>query len=467
MSAPYVALSEDTLDRLRDIFGPKGCCALPEELASLCCDESGLPSLSQAEAAVYAQNAGQISALMQLANERRFTVTPRGAGTGLAGGANPGHGGVILCMESMNSLRIDAANLVAEVEPGVITATLRDAAREQGLFYPPDPASLDTSSIGGNAATNAGGPACVKYGTTRDYVLGLEAVLPTGEIVSAGVRTRKGVVGYDLAHLIVGSEGTFGVITKLILKLVPLPQATRSLVAAFPDMGAAMRCVTGILTRGCLPSAMEFLDHTCLALVGDLLPFDTKGDGALLLIETDGSQAQAARESEAITAICREFGATSVLPAADEEQRQRLWWVRRQVSVRIHESCKVYIPEDVVVPIGSIATLVGALPAMEQTHGVRIYAFGHAGDGNIHLNLTAENSEDAPKVEAAVQDALRLVLKLGGTMSGEHGVGIAKRPFVPMELSEKSISLQRGIKKLFDPAGVLNPGKLFPDPEGE
>jgi len=469
MSLSFAPLDAATLETLADIFGASGCATDPEALRPLCRDEGGLPDAGCAEAAVWPTNADQISRLLRLANEKRFAVTPRGAGSGLAGGICPVHGGVILCLERMNRiLNIDTQNLVAEVEPGVITRDLRDAAAAKGLFYPPDPASLDTSSIGGNAATNAGGPACVKYGTTRDYVLGLEAVLPSGEPIAAGVRTRKGVVGYDLAHLLVGSEGTLGVITKLVLKLVPLPPATRALAALFADLESAMNCVTQILVRGHLPSALEFMDHSCLELVGDMLPFhlpDGLDNGAMLLLELDGPEALIAEEMQAVAGICQELGALELLPAADETSRQELWRVRRQVSVRIHESCEVYVPEDVVAPIGRIAALVAALPGIEAAHGVRIFAFGHAGDGNIHLNITAQDAADAPRVEAAVLDALRLTLSLGGTMSGEHGVGLAKMRFLPLELSPCSLELQRGIKRLFDPNDVLNPGKLFPAPD--
>lgn len=463
---PYRPLSATVLEELRRIFGPEACVTAPEELGRLGRDEGGGEFGGCAEAAVYATDTAQISALLRLANQERFAVTPRGAGTGLSGGLCPCQGGVLLCLERMNRiLSIDTENLVAEVEPGVITHALREAARAKGLFYPPDPASLESSSIGGNAATNAGGPACVKYGTTRDYVLGLEAVLPNGEVIAAGVRTRKGVVGYDLAHLLVGSEGTLGVITRLILKLVPLPPAARGMVALFPDMTAAMRCVTQILVRGYLPSALEFLDQSCLALVGELLPFAPPAEaGAMLLIEVDGPDKLLDEQLDAIGAICAELGALVQLPARDEEQRRRLWWVRRQVSTRIHESSAVFVPEDVVVPLGRIAQLVALLPAIEARHGVRVYAFGHAGDGNIHLNFTAQRGEQAPAVERAVLDALREVLSLGGTISGEHGVGLAKLPFVHLELSPASLALQRGIKALFDPNNILNPGKLFPEP---
>ncbi len=455
----YTPLSTETLDQLRGIFGPDN--VLTGDIGKYCRDEGG--HVRGAEAAVFATNAEQIAALLKLANAKRFPVTPRGTGTGLAGGACPEYGGVVLCLERMNRiLRIDADNLYAEVEPGVLTRTLRDAAAARGLFYPPDPASLDTSSIGGNAATNAGGPACVKYGTTRDYVLGLEAVLPDGEFLQAGVRTRKGVVGYDLTHLLVGSEGTLCVITRLLLKLVPMPPAVATMTAVFQDMHQAMRCVTRILVQGHLPAAIEFLDHACLDLVGGLLPFPLPaGAGALLLLEADGPEAQARADIQAMGAICTEQGALTLLSATNDTQRDELWHMRRQVSVRIHERSAIFVPEDVVVPIGRIAALVDALPRIERTHALRVYAFGHAGDGNIHLNFTAQDAAAAPNVERAVREVLSLVLDLGGTISGEHGIGLAKKRFLPLELSPRSIRLQRDIKELFDPGMILNPGKLF------
>ncbi len=455
----YTSITESILADLREIFGADN--VLTRDIDHLGRDEGGHVRLP--EAAVFATSAQQIQQLLVLANHLGFPVTPRGTGTGLAGGACPEHGGVVLCMERMNRiLRIDTDNMYAEVEPGVLTRQLRDAAATRGLFYPPDPASLDTSSIGGNAATNAGGPACVKYGTTRDYVLGLEAVLPSGELLQAGVRTRKGVVGYDLTHLLVGSEGTLGVITKLLLKLVPLPPAVATMAAVFTDMHQAMRCVTQVLVRGHLPSAIEFLDRSCLELVGDLLPFDVGGEaGAMLLIEADGPESQIQADIQAMGVICRELGALALLPAKDEEQRQQLWHVRRQVSVRIHERYAVYVPEDVVVPIGRIAALVEQLPGIERVHNMNIYAFGHAGDGNIHLNLTADDPAAAPHVERAVQECLDLVMSLGGTISGEHGIGLAKKRFLPMEIAPHSVRLQRSIKNLFDPNEILNPGKVF------
>ena len=471
--------SAQTLALLAREFGPDLLIGTAD-LDARSSDESGLVRLPVA--VLLAKNEAQVARLLTLANELHFAVTPRGAGTGLAGGCLPdacradaclpeagdGQGGVVLDLSAMDRIvSIDTQSLTATVEPGVITGELKRAARAQGLFYPPDPASLATCTIGGNAATNAGGPACVKYGTTRDYVLGLRAVLPTGEVIRAGANTRKGVVGYDLARLLVGSEGTLGVITQLTLKLLPHPESAACLAAVFPGLDPAMRAVINVLGRGHLPSAMEFLDARCLRLVGDLLPFRVVGEkSALVLIECDGDPEQTRREMAAMEAICRELGATDLIPpATDDADREAVWTVRRSVSTRIHEACAVYIPEDIAVPIGKIADMVAALPEVEERFGVTIFAFGHAGDGNIHLNLTAPDESLRPQVEAAAEDCVRLALGLGGTMSGEHGIGLAKRGLLPLELSPVSIRVQRGIKNLLDPRGVLNPGKIFP-PEG-
>jgi len=415
------------------------------------------------EMVVAATSVEQVQTLMRLANRWHFPVTPRGLGTGLTGGALPIAGGVVLSLARMNRiLSIDGRNRVAIVEPGVVTGEFKNSVRQQGLFYPPDPASLDTCSIGGNAATNAGGPSCVKYGTTRDYVLGLEAVLPSGEIIEAGVQTRKGVVGYDLVHLLVGSEGTLGIITKLILKLLPHPPALTTLVAMFSRLSVAMQAVIGVLTRGHLPCAMEFLDYRCLELVDDLLPFEGVDQAeALLLIEVDGHPECIQMEIERIGEVCLEHDAISVLLAPDANKRAQLWDVRKQVSLRIEHESPVYIPEDVVVPIGYIADLVEALPEYERTYNIKVYCFGHAGDGNIHLNITASNPNARSQVEAAVEAILRKVLAMGGTISGEHGIGMAKKRYLPLELSAPNIQLQKQIKRLLDPNLILNPGKIF------
>ncbi len=416
------------------------------------------------ELVVRAQNTGDIQTLMRLANTHRFPVTPRGGGSGLAGGCLPTCGGVVLLMDGLDKIiEIDRKNLIMRVEPGVISEEVRKAADHAGLFYPPDPAGMDQSTIGGNAATDAGGPACVKYGTTRDYILGLEAVLPDGELITTGVETRKGVVGYDLTNLLVGSEGTLGIITSLILKLVPKPAAVKTMMCVFEDMVSAMNGVAAIMGEGYLPSAIEFLDHRCLKLIGDLLPFSLNHPKpSVLIIEVDGPRRQVDDDIQAIIDIAKRESAIETLMARTDEEREKIWAIRRSVSLRIHDYAKIYIPEDIVVPITAIAELVDALPAYEEKYEFEVFAFGHAGDGNIHLNITSQQPEKEALTWQGTQALLELTLRLQGTISGEHGIGLAKRDYISMELSKTSMELQKRIKRLFDPNQVLNPGKLFP-----
>jgi D-lactate dehydrogenase (cytochrome) len=463
MGPDFRPLSPETVARIREAVAPATVIEDPAKKEPFGRDGT-LDAFAMPELVVEATSAVQISALLKLANELRFPVTPRGLGTGLAGGAVPIHGGVLLSLAKMNRiLAIDRDNFIAMVEPGVLNKDLKDAAREAGLYYPPDPASYDTCSIGGNAATNAGGPSCVKYGVTREYVLGLDAVLPTGELIRTGVRTRKGVVGYDLTRLLVGSEGTLGVITQLTLKLIPHPPAITTLVSLCPSLSVAMEAIRAILGAGHIPCVVEFLDRHCLDLVGDLLPFEgVKDAGAFLLIETDGAPEIIAREIEAIGELCLGSGADQVLLAPDARRRERMWEVRKAVSLRIEERYPVDVHEDIVVPIRRIADFVRRLPPLEETYGMRIYTFGHAGDGNLHLSMTAETRESRERIDRGIEEILKLVLDMGGTISGEHGIGMMKSRYLPLELSPESIRLQRGIKSLFDPQGILNPGKVFP-----
>ncbi|MDO9515150.1 MAG: FAD-linked oxidase C-terminal domain-containing protein [Syntrophales bacterium] len=457
----YTSINSEILSKIKEAVGTDAVIQDPEKLIEFgkdAAEDAHIPDL-----VVEATSARQIQKLLRLANRHCFPVTPRGLGTGLAGGSVPLFGGVLLSLAKMNRiLAIEQDNLIAVVEPGVVTLDLQNAVKEKGLFYPPDPASLDTCSIGGNAATNAGGPACVKYGTTRDYILGLEAVLPSGEIIKAGVRTRKGVVGYDLRHLLLGSEGTLGVLTKLILKLIPLPQAITTMVAFFPKLTSAMESVTAMLIRGHVPCAVEFLDDRCLEITKDMLPFkEAQSAKAMLIIETDGVQDVIERQMEAIGEICLECSATDVIMAPDSLKRARIWEIRRAVSLRIEERFPLFLHEDVVVPIGKIAELVGGLRGLEEMYGMNVYSYGHAGDGNIHVNITAEDPKNRDRIEEGIKDLLRKVLSIGGTISGEHGIGIAKKRFLSMELSAESIRIQKAIKDIFDPNQILNPGKIF------
>lgn len=457
----YQAITPEITALIREAVGEGVVITDPEKLEPFGKDATELFHLP--DVLVEATTTEQVQQLLRLANEHCFPVTPRGLGTGLTGGSVPLSGGVLLSLAKMNRiLTIDSQNLIAVVEPGVVTGDLRKAAQSKGLFYPPDPASIDTCSLGGNAATNAGGASCVKYGTTRNYILGMEVVLPSGEIIQAGVQTRKGVVGYDLAQLLMGSEGTLGIITKLIVKLIPLPPAVTTLVALFSSLPSAMQAVTALLTSGYLPSAIEFMDHQCLELVGDLLPFDgVRESKAFLLVETDGAPGVIEKEIEQMGEVCMEYDPVNVFLAPDSYRRAQMWEVRRQVSVRIEEHASVYIPEDVVVPLGRIAEFVEMLPELAEAFGVKIYAFGHAGDGNIHLNITAESRDQAQRIDEGIEAILKRVLSMGGTISGEHGIGFAKKHLLHLELSPESIRLQRELKRVFDPNLILNPGKVF------
>ena len=458
----YSPITDDIRRRISHALGDECIVSEPDEIEPYSQDASGLSY--PPELVIRVQETTQIQRLMRLANEYKFPVIPRGGGSGLAGGCLPVLGGVVLSLEKLNRIiSVDTQNLIAQVQPGAITKDLREAAQQKKLFFPPDPAGMDQSTIGGNAATNAGGPSCVKYGTTKDYILGLEAVLPSGQMINTGTQTRKGVVGYDLTQLLVGSEGTLGIITGLILKLIPCPAAVSAMTAVFSDLPSAMQAVTQILNRGHLPSAIEFLDAKCLLLVKDILPFHIPGEkSTLLIIEVDGDPAQTKRNIKTIGKILKEVGATHLLPAFNEKEREDIWNVRRQVSLRIHDNYALYIPEDVVVPIGKIPALVAELPKLEAEYGFDIYAFGHAGDGNIHLNITAQTRDNMNRVEMGVKAILARVIQMGGTISGEHGIGQAKKRYLSMELSAENIRLQIEIKKIFDPNMILNPGKIFP-----
>ncbi|MBI9091745.1 MAG: FAD-binding protein [Desulfobacterium sp.] len=433
----------------------------PERLVDYNKDASELRFVP--EMVVTPKTTQEVAALVCLANKHHFPLTPRGGGSGLAGACLAQFGGVVLSLEGMNQIRtIDTRNFIMEVEAGAISLDVREAAAEKGLFYPPDPAGMDKSTIGGNAATDAGGPACVKYGTTRDYILGLEAVLPTGEIITTGVKTRKGVVGYDLTNLLVGAEGTLGIITALTLKLIPKVSATTCIMAVFHDMVTAMEAVSTVMANGHLPSAIEFMDHRCLDLVGEMLPVALPpGKPSVLIIEIDGNKGRIQEEIQDIAGRCTAMGAFHIIPAPHDAEREKIWEVRRQVSLRIHDYAPLYVSEDVAVPLSAIADLVNRLPGFEKQYKLEIFAFGHAGDGNIHLNVTAQNRDIIPLVNQGIRALLQLVLDLGGTISGEHGIGIAKKEFIAMELSATSLALQKGMKRLFDPNNILNPGKIF------
>lgn len=409
----------------------------------------------------------EIVAIARLCNEHRVPLVVRGAGTGYTGGAVPAHGGVVVSMERLNRiLDIDQTNLLAVVEPHVITGDLQRAVENVGLFYPPDPASLETSSIGGNVAECAGGPRAFKYGTTKQYVLALEAVLPTGEIVKTGSKAVKNVVGYDLTRLLVGSEGTLAIITKITLRLIPKPPARATLLALFADIQTAVNGVTALIQRRVVPAALELVDAASLSAVNDHLGQEVvpSGTGAVLIVEADGIQAAVDDEIDRVADACREAGATRVSLAASEDDRDRLWNVRRLLSASLKATGLLKINHDVVVPRGRVPELFGVIQKIRKDFGLMVAAFGHAGDGNIHVNLMIDRTDPQQLARAAKAERVLFerVVALEGSISGEHGIGFAKAPYVSIELSPEEIALMKRVKTAFDPNGILNPGKIFP-----
>jgi len=395
-------------------------------------------------------------------------MVPRGAGTGYTGGAVPSRGGAVISLERMNRiLEIDEANLIAVVEPNVVTGDLQDAVEKLGLFYPPDPASLRQSVIGGNVAECAGGPRAFKYGTTKQYVLGLEAVLPTGQVVETGGKVVKNVVGYDLTHLLVGSEGTLAIITKIILRLIPKPPVQATLRATFRRVEEAVNGVTEIIRERVVPAAVELVDGPSLEAVARYLQVRSlapEGTAAILLVEVDGVPAAVADEAARVERALALAGATEIRRARDEAERQELWRVRRELSLSLKMIAKLKFNHDVVVPKGRIPELFELVAAIAADFRLRIPCFGHAGDGNIHVNIMVDpdNADEVARAHEAERVLFAGVVALEGSISGEHGIGFAKAPFLTLELSEEEIALMKRVKAAFDPQGILNPGKIFP-----
>ena len=391
----------------------------------------------------------------------------RGAGTGYTGGAVPTSGGIVLSMARLNRiLEIDELNLIAVVEPNVINGDLQRAVARLGLFYPPDPASLDTSSIGGNVAECAGGPRAFKYGTTKRYVLALEAVLPTGEILHTGSKAVKNVVGYDVTQLLVGSEGTLAIITRITLRLIPQPPARATLSASFMNVRHAVDAVSALIARRVVPAAIELVDEDSLRAVESYVGRSVvpAGAGALLIVECDGTAAGVEEEMASVTTACEDTKALAVTRATIDTDRDALWHVRRQLSLALRATGLLKINHDVVVPRGRVPELFDVIADLKQRHALRVASFGHAGDGNIHVNLMVNKDDPQERARAtqAERELFERVVSLEGSISGEHGIGFAKARYLPIELSPEEIALMKRVKTAFDPNGILNPGKIFP-----
>ncbi len=459
-------LTDPIKKELSSIVGADNASFSVEDLISYSYDATN--NAFRPEGVLFPAASAEVSDILRLASDEGFPVVPRGAGTGFTGGSVPVEGGIVLSLERMTRiLDIDTENLTATVEPGVIGWELGQELLPLGLFYPPDPTSYKFSTIGGNIAENAGGPSAVKYGVTRDYILGLEAVLPTGEIIHTGARTMKGVVGYDLTRLIVGSEGTLAIVTEAMLRLLPLPESKKTMLGVFPGLAAAAGAVSDIIGAGIIPATLEIMDPASVRCATEYTGTTLPEDSALLLVEVDGPSVAVERDSARIEEMLRARGAVDVQSALDKKGVKDLWKTRRAMSAALFRLRPNKINEDVVVPRSCITELVTGINAIAADTGLLIVSFGHAGDGNIHVNIMYDKKDEreALSAEDAVRRVFELVLGLGGTISGEHGVGTTKAGYIGMELSPGVLALMRGIKNAFDPKGILNPGKIFP-PQG-
>jgi glycolate oxidase len=437
----------------------------PEDLAVYSYD--GTFAEHRPEVVVLPGSTEQVSQVVRLAAAERMPVVTRGMGSGLAAASVPFNGGIVLSLTRMNRIgEIDLVNATAQVEAGVITADLQTAVEQVGLFYPPDPSSIKHSTIGGNIACNAGGPRCLKYGVTGDYVLGLSVVLADGRVLRCGGKLIKDVAGYDLKALFTGSEGTLGVITEALLRLRARPKVARTALVEYPRLEDAARSVNAILSAGIVPATLELMDETALACIEEAmhlgLPLDVE---ATLLIESDGNEAEIVQgEIEAIAEICRAWGARQVKVARDEVERTSLWKARRSVSPALARKAPNKLGEDITVPRSAIPEAIRQLKAISTRYSLPIVIFGHAGDGNLHPNILFDrrDPEQWEKVERMAAEEFALALQLGGTLSGEHGIGALKRPYLLNALGDVSIEIQKRIKAALDPLNIMNPGKIFP-----
>jgi len=410
----------------------------------------------------------EISAILKYCNEKRIAVTPCGARTGLSGGSLPVFGGVALSLERLNSIiEIDERNLQATVQSGVINQVFRDAVAEKGLFYPPDPSSKGSCQLGGNLAENAGGPRAVKYGVTKDYVLNLEVVLPTGEIIWTGANVLKNATGYDLTSLMIGSEGTLGIITKIVFRLIPLPTKDISMLIPFNSAEKACEAVSAVFRAGITPSALEFIerDATLWTIKYTDINMQIADDvKAHLLVEVDGDDMDVLyKDCERIAKVMEQFDSGEILLADSASQKNQIWKLRRMIAESV-KSNSVYKEEDTVVPRAELAKLLSGVKQIGEKYGFQSVCYGHAGDGNLHINIIKGEMSDADwntKLTLGIREIFELTKELGGTLSGEHGIGLVQKDYMDIVFSEKEIELQKGIKRLFDPNQILNPGKIF------
>jgi len=459
-----MSLAQSTLNALRTIVGTENVLTAAEDLIPYAFD--GTAAMKETPGCVvFAATTEDVSAVLRLANDTGTPVVTRGSGTGLSGGSVPAADCIVLCTVKMEAiLEVDAANLTMTVEPGVTTVQIAEAAGEAGLFYPPDPGSMKISTIGGNVAENSGGLRGLKYGVTRNYVMGLEIVLPDGEVMWLGNKCVKDVAGFSLKDVMIGSEGTLGVITKVLLKLIPKPAAKKTMVATFGAMDAAAQTVSDIIAAQIIPCTLEFLDRTTIHCVEDFakvgLPLDCE---ALLLMETDGHPAAVAEEAAKMEELAKANGAMDVRVAADAAEAEQLATARRSAFSALARLAPTTILEDATVPRSELAHMIRFVAEVAKKHNLKIGTFGHMGDGNLHPTfLTDERNEaEIHRVHEAFTEIFDEAIRLGGTITGEHGIGLAKKEFLPKFAGQAQMRLMRDLRKTIDPKGILNPGKMF------
>jgi glycolate oxidase len=456
-------LSESIQSELRKIVGNEHLLTSPEAL--ICYSYDGTFHESLPEAVILPADTAEIAQVLELCNRQRIPVIPRGMASGLAAATVPVDGGLVLNTVRLNRLlEIDRANMMATVQAGIITSDLQLEVEKLGLFYPPDPSSVRHSTIGGNIACNAGGPRCLKYGITGDYVMALEVVLADGRILRTGGKAIKNVTGYDLVSLFTGSEGTLGVITEATLKLIALPEAKRTAQAIFPRLEDASKSVNAVLWGGIVPATLELMDETAINAVEDYMQLGLPRDAeAILIIETDGDPADAARDMDVVARICSEGGASEVRIAKTSAESDELWRARRSISGSLGRKRPNKLGEDISVPRSAIPDTIRGIKEISQNRNLPIVIFGHAGDGNLHPNILFDKNdpEEWQRVQAAVADLFGLAVAVGGTLSGEHGVGTLKKPFLESDVGPVAIDVMRSVRHALDPHGILNPGKIF------
>lgn len=455
-------LPSSLLASLQSLFGADRLLTDPVDCYAYAYDNSR--NFKPPLAVVFPTTAVEVQAVVKLCCEYKMPVVPRGGGTGTAGGSVPEQGGIALSLERMNRiLKLDPDNRMAIIEPGVLNQGLQDALKPLGFFWPPDPSSAPYCTVGGNLATCAAGPHAVKYGVARDHVLGLKAVTGNGELIKTGCYTTKGVVGYDLTRLIVGSEGTLAIIVEATLKLTPLPRSVGGITAQFRDTISCAHAIAAIMAQPFVPSALEFLDNNALNLIRGRQPGMLPDDmAALLMIEVDGSNSEVQEATDAIIAACQKID--GLIEAKKAEDTQALWAARKALSPLLRDVAPKKINEDVAVPVSRLPELLGGIEQLTNKYQVANVNFGHAGNGNIHVNLLVnpDDPEEMYRAEACLDSIFSLVLSLDGTLSGEHGVGMAKRPYVDREIDQTTMGVMKKVKTIFDSNDILNPGKLFP-----